>query len=193
MKERYVIQTAEQWYGDELTLYADRYMAERNHYKVKNDFLELNILNERTLEAAARRIGRISRRAIALGDEGLELLAQANTNDKAALILMSYLEVYRLPYEFVFEWLVTRMDRIDRPVFIGEFDQFYQHKHTQEPELLSWSDSSIRRIRTQIFTMLQKGNLIKKVSPGSFQVYQLLLSDKTTAYFERRTPYHLTI
>ncbi|GEM_PF-6486519 len=193
MKEKYVIQTAELWYGDELTLYAHRYMAERNHQKVKNDFLELNILNERTLDAAIRRIGRISRRAIALGDEGLELLARANTDDKAALVLMSYLEAYRLPYEFVFEWLVTRMDRVNRTVFVSEFDQFYQHKHMQEPELLNWSDSSIKRIRTQTFSMLQKGCLIKKLSPNSFQTYQLLLSDEATAYFERRTPYHLIV
>lgn len=187
-QKKYIVQTAEQWYSDEIKIYAQFLAEGMNHDSIRQHFITQNIFNDTREASAVRRFGRVVRRAKALGDEGLILLNRSMLDDQLALVLMSYLEVYRFAYEFVFEFASLRLQNIERTVYLSEFDQFYHHKYIQHPDL-NWTDDSQRRMRTQIFSMLTKGRLLEKKSKNVYEIQKLFLSEDVTRFFIARPPY----
>lgn len=193
VKLKYAAQTAEQWYGEELRLYAQIYQQLHFHNEVKDYFFQHNILNELRHSAAERRFNRIARRAKLLGEEGLSLLNKASIQDADALILMSYLKAYRFPYEFVFEHLISKFYDSNQTIFVAEIDYFYEHKHTQFPDELNWSYQSQKRIRSQLIKILLCSQLIKKINTGDYELQKLLVSEDVYHFFLKHPPFDMIV
>lgn len=188
-KLKYSAQTAEQWYGEELRLYAQIYQQLKSHKEVKEYFFQHNLLNEIRQSAAERRFNRIARRAKLLDEEGLFLLNRASIEDSDALILMSYLKAYRFPFEFVFEQLIHKFNDSNLTVFAAEIDSFYEHKHTYLPDELNWSYQSQKRMRSQLVMMLLSGQLLKKSNTGNYELQKLLVSEDVHRFFLKYPPF----
>src|SRR5690606_4492717 len=112
------------------------------------------------------------------------------TDDRAFLVLFSYLETYRLAKEFVFEWLLPKYSSYRYEVVLDEFLQFYEHKQLQHPNELLWSDETVARLRNQIFRMLYRGKLLEKKTENQYRLQSLLLSPDLVSYMAKKTPYN---
>jgi len=188
-KLKYAAQTAEQWYGEEIRLYAQIYQQVKSHEDVKEQFFQQNLLNEVRQSSAERRFNRFARRAKLLGDEGLRLLNTATIEDADALILMSYLKAYRFSFEFVFEYLINKYNDSEPIVYAAEIDQFYERKHSHFPNELDWSYESRKRMKSQLIKMLLNGQLIGKNSSENYTLQKLLLSEDVHDFFLNNRPF----
>src|SRR5690606_33347579 len=189
MTTKYKAQTSEQWFEEELVLYAQLYEDMPNHVQLQKYILDENIFNATSIQSAKRRLLMIKRRAEALGEEGLHLLRIGNTDDRAFLVLFSYLETYRLAKEFVFEWLLPKYSSYRYEVVVDEFLQFYEHKQLQHLNELLWSDDTVARLQTQIFRMLYRGKLLEKKTEKKYRLQSLLLSPNVVAFMAKKPPY----
>lgn len=189
MTTKYKAQTSEQWFEEELVLYAQLYEDMPNHVQLQKYILEENVFNATSIQSAKRRLLMIKRRAEAMGEEGLHLLRTGNTDDRAFLILFSYLETYRLAKEFVFEWLLPKYSSYQYEVVLDEFLQFYEHKRLQYPNELQWSDETVARLQNQIFRMLYRGKLLERKTEKKYRVQSLLLSPDLVSFMAKKSPY----
>lgn len=189
MTTKYKAQTSEQWFEEELVLYAQLYEDMPNHVQLQKYILDENVFNDTSIRGARRRLQMIKRRAEVLGEEGLRLLRTGNTDDRAFLILFSYLEIYRLAKEFVFEWLLPKYSSYQYEVVLDEFLQFYEHKRLQHPNELQWSDETVARLQNQIFRMLYRGKLLERKTEKKYRVQSLLLSPDLVSFMAKKSPY----
>ena len=189
MTTKYKAQTSEQWFEEELVLYAQLYEDMPNHVQLQKYILDENVFNDTSIRGARRRLQMIKRRAEVLGEEGLRLLRTGNTDDRAFLILFSYLEIYRLAKEFVFEWLLPKYSSYQYEVVLDEFLQFYEHKRLQHPNELQWSDETVARLQNQIFRMLYRGKLLERKTEKKYRVQSLLLSPDLVSFMAKKRPY----
>jgi hypothetical protein len=187
--QRYSVATSTQWFAEEIKIYAQIYAEKQNHQEVRKYLLENNVFNNSSQQSARDRIGKIARRAESLGDEGLSLLINGSLDDEKALILMSYLNSYRLIFEFVFEWLAPRMNEYQPSVFPSEFENFYYHKQLQHPEELKLTEGGLKRIKSQVFNMLTHSGLLVKKDNGKYELHRLLLSETLSRFFIKSSPY----
>lgn len=191
--KKYSVATSTQWFAEEIKLYAQIYKDKQNHQDVRRYLLENNVFNNSSIQSAKDRIGKIARRAESLGEEGMSLLIQSSVDDEKALILMSYLNSYRLIYEFVFEWLAPRMNEFQPIVYKSEFENFYYHKQLQHPEELKLTEGGLKRIQRQVFNMLAHSGLLVKKNNGTYDLHRLLLSETLSRFFIKSSPYDLII
>lgn len=193
MTIKYKAQTSEQWFEEELVLYAQLFEDIPNYKKLHDYILEENIFNDSSIRGAKRRLLMINRRAEALGKDGLYLLRTGSTDDRAFLVLFSYLETYRLAKEFVFEWLLPKYTSYHFEVISDEFLQFYEHKQLQYPNELQWSDDTVSRLRIQIFRMLYRGKLLEKKTEKKYRLQSLLLSPDVVSFMAKKPPYDFLV
>jgi len=187
--EKYSVATSTQWFAEEIKIYAQIYEEKKDHKEVRKFLLENNVFNNSSQQSAKDRIGKVARRAESLGEEGMSLLDQASIDDEKALILMSYLNSYRLIYEFVFEWLAPRMNEFQPIVYTSELENFYYHKQLQHPEELKLTEGGLKRIQSQVFNMLTHSGLLVKKDKGIYELHRLLLSETLSRFFIKSSPY----
>ncbi|PES90339.1 hypothetical protein CN491_24960 [Bacillus cereus] len=186
---KYSVSTSTQWFAEEIKIYAQIYEEKQNHKEVRKYLLENNVFNNSSQQSAKDRIGKVARRAESLGEEGMSLLSHSSIDDEKALILMSYLNSYRVIYEFVFEWLAPRMNEFQPIVFTSEFENFYYHKQLQHPEELKLTEGGLKRIQSQVFNMLTHSSLLVKKDNGTYELHRLLLSETLSRFFIKSSPY----
>jgi len=177
-----------QWFGDDLITYASLFKELQNFKDVNESLFNHNTFNSKTPSTAKDRINNVSARAKSLGICGLELLNQVSHTDRQVLILMSYLNLYRLSYEYVFELLVSRINEYEPVININEFENFYYDKQVLHPETLNLSRSTLRKFRSQIFNVLTSAGLLRKQKAGLFQLMPFDFSDELKQYL-KDTPY----
>lgn len=190
--EKYSVTTSMQWFGDEIKTYAKVFAELKDFKSVRKYLFDTNAFNGKSESTAKDRIGKISSRAEQLGADGLALLIQADYKDSNVLVLMSYLNRYRLAYEFVFEELAHRIDQYEPTVNANEFENFYFQKQTLEPEQLKLTDATFKRIKSQVFNMLVHSGMLEVKSPGIYHLKRIVASEELKEFLHA-SPYEAII
>ena len=186
--QKYTISTSTHWFGDEIKTYAELYRELKDFSSVRKVLFDRNAFNNKSTAAAKDKISKVAYRAESLGEDGLVYLAGADYRDCKVLVLMTYLNRYRLPFEFIFESLVTQINDYEPQININEFDNFYYEKQALYPAELSLTPSTLKRIKSQLFNMLVHSGLLEKKSQGIYRLRKIQ-GTKELKEFLQGSPY----
>jgi Putative inner membrane protein (DUF1819) len=168
----------------EATIAAPLYLRERDWSKVRALVDEDNLLQARTV-ASGRRVAReVAQRLAALKDDEIELLLEATATERAHLLWVAACRHYDFIGDFAEEVVRERFLLLTPTLNYGDFDSFVRGKVLWHEELAELKDSTLRKLRANLFRMLQEAGLL---SEGG-HIIQAVLSTRVVDALAARMP-----
>ena len=128
--------------------------------KVTDHALAESILQYRTLSATKRNCREIIARLQTLRPEELELLVAGNLHDQEQLLWLAICRRYRFIADFTLEVLRDKALSLRRDLSLTDIDAFIHSKSLDHPELESLKDSTRKKLRQVLFTLLHDVRLV---------------------------------
>jgi hypothetical protein len=168
----------------EAMIAAPLYLRERDWSKVRAVIEDDNLLQARTV-AAGRRIAReVAQRLAVLTDDEIELLLDATATERGYLLWAATCRRYDLIGEFAEEVLRERFLLLTMKLSYEDFDSFVRGKALWHSELDEIKDSTLRKLRANLFQMLKEAVLLSNHG----HIIQASLSMRVADALAGRTP-----
>jgi hypothetical protein len=168
----------------EAAIAAPLYLRERDWSKVRAAIELDNLLQTRTVASGQRLTREIAQRLEVLSDSELELLVDATATERGHLLWAAACRRYDLIGEFAEEVLRERFLLLTSTLSHEDFDGFLRRKALWHEELAELKDSTLRKLRSNVFRMLVEAGLLSE----SGHILQAVPSERVTETLARRTP-----
>lgn len=146
----------------EALIVAPIYLRERDWAKVRQLIGEDNLLQARTVSTGQRRAREVAQRLAVMTDSELELLVDATTSERGHLLWAAACRRYDLIGEFAEEVLRERFLLLTPTLDHNDFDSFLRSKALWHEEVADLKDSTLRKLRANVFRMLVEANLLSE-------------------------------
>ncbi|MDZ5446081.1 DUF1819 family protein [Micromonospora sp. 4G57] len=168
----------------EAVIAAPLYLRERDWSKVRAVIQGDNLLQARTV-ASGRRFARevVQRLAMLTGDE-IELLVDATATERAHLLWAAACRRYSLIGEFAEDVVRERFLLLTVTLSYEDFDSFVRGKALWHGELVELRESTLRKLRANLFRMLHEAGLLS----DDGHILQAVLSHRVAGELAARTP-----
>lgn len=160
------------------------YLRERDWSKVRALVEDENLLQARTVESGRRLAREVVQRLAALTDDEIELLIDTTATERAHLLWAAACRRYDLIGEFAEEVVRERFLLMTPTLNYEDFDSFLRGKALWHAELAELKDSTLRKLRANLFRMLREAGLL---SDEGYLV-QSVLSQRVASALAARTP-----
>lgn len=168
----------------EAAVVADRYLARRDWSEVRDEVQRNNLLQARTVTSAQRTTREVTQRLSELSDDEIELLADTAASERAHLLWVAACRRYEFIGEFAEEVLRERFIVLAGTLRHDEFDSFVRRKALWHTELAALKDSTLTKLRSNVFRMLREAELVSEAG----QIVPALLSERLASLLRDRTP-----
>lgn len=168
----------------EALIVAPIYLREHDWTKVRQLIEEDNLLQARTVSTAHRRAREVAQRLAVLTDDELDLLVDSTTSERGHLLWAAACRHYNLIGEFAEEVLRERFLLLTPTLNHEDFDSFIRSKALWHDEVADLKDSTLRKLRANIFRMLVEAGLLTEDG----RILQAVLSSRVTDALAARTP-----
>ena len=168
----------------EAMIAAPLYLRERDWSKVRALVEDENLLQARTVESGRRFAREVVQRLAVLTDDEIELLIDATATERAHLLWAAACRRYDLIGEFAEEVVRERFLLMTPTLSYEDFDSFVRGKALWHGELAELKDSTLRKLRANLFRMLHEAGLL---SDGGY-LLQSVLSQRVAGTLAARTP-----
>lgn len=183
--ERYVLSfTVGALLAREAALLAPLFIDRRNWERVRDDAVGGNLLQARTNSSGVRLVRETVKRLSALADEEIGLLVDATASERAHLMWAAACRRYALIGEFAEEVLRERYLTLASRLTYEDFDSFVRTKAVWHEELVTVKESTLQKLRSNVFKMLHEAELL---SEGGF-IMPAVLSERVRARLSARMP-----
>jgi hypothetical protein len=168
----------------EAVIAAPLYLRERDWSKVRAVVEEGNLLQARTV-ASGRRIAREAvQRLAVLTDDEIELLLEATATERGHLLWAAACRRYDLIGEFAEEVVRERFLLLTPTLSYEDFDSFVRGKSLWHSELAELRESTLHKLRANVFRMLNEAGLLS----DSGHLLQAVLSERVASVLAARSP-----
>ena len=168
----------------EAAIAAPLYLRERDWSRVRTAIDHDNLLQTRTVASAQRLTREVAQRLEVLSDSELELLIDGTATEQGHLLWAAACRRYDLIGEFAEEVLRERFLLLTSMLGHKDFDAFLRGKALWHEELAGLKDSTLRKLRSNLFRMLVEAGLLSE----SGRILQAIPSERVTETLARRTP-----
>lgn len=168
----------------EAVIAAPLYLRERDWSKVRVLIEGDNLLQARTVASGQRLAREVVQRLAVLADHEIELLIEASANERGYLLWAAACRRYDLVGEFAEEVVRERFLLLSSTLTYEDFDSFVRAKALWHEELAQIKDSTLQKLRSNVFKMLQEAELL---SDARF-IMPAVLSERVAAPLSARTP-----
>jgi hypothetical protein len=168
----------------EAMIAAPLYSRERDWSKVRALVEDENLLQARTVESGRRFAREVVQRLVVLTDDEIELLIDTSATERAHLLWTAACRRYDLIGEFAEEVVRERFLLMTPTLSYEDFDSFVRGKALWHGELAELKDSTLRKLRANLFRMLHEAGLL---SDGGY-LLQSVLSQRVASALAARTP-----
>ncbi|MBX3116428.1 MAG: DUF1819 family protein [Cryobacterium sp.] len=163
---------------------AGLYLKERDWKIVRVALDAENLLQART-KSSTERIGReLIQRLEELTTEEVALLVDATVDERAQLMWVAACRRYKLIAEFAEGVLRERFLLMAPDLTPEHFDAFVRGKTLWHPELAELEDSTLRKLRTNLFLMMREADFVTAESI----IVPTVLSTRVRDEFAKREP-----
>jgi hypothetical protein len=138
------------------------YLREHDWAKVRRLIEEDNLLRSRTVSTGRRFAREVAQRLAALTDDELELLVDSTASERGHLLWAAACRRYDLIGEFAEEVLRERFLLLTPKLDYGHFNSFVRSKALWHAEVAELKDSTLRRLRSNVFRMLVEAGLLSE-------------------------------
>lgn len=160
------------------------YLREGDWSKVRALIADDNLLQTRTAASGSRLAREVAQRLAALTDDEIELLIEATATERGHLLWAAACRRYDLIGEFAEEVVRERFLLLTPTLTYEDFDSFVRGKSLWHSELAELKESTLRKLRANVFRMLNEAGLL---SNGG-HLLQAVLSKRVTGVLAARSP-----
>lgn len=168
----------------EALIAAPIYLREHDWAKVRQLIQEDNLLQARTVATGQRRAREVAQRLAVLTNDELELLVDATTSERGHLLWAAACRRYDLIAEFAEEVVRDRFQLLTPTLDHGDFDSFVRNKALWHEEVADLKDTTLRKLRSNVFLMLVESGLLSE--DGC--ILPPVMSNRVTDVLAARTP-----
>jgi hypothetical protein len=165
-------------------LLAPVYIERREWEQVRDEAVAGNLLQARTHRTGVRLVRETVKRLSALTDDEVELLVEAAASERGHLMWAAACRRYELIGEFAEEVLRERFLLLALTLAYEDFDSFVRRKALWHEELAAIKDSTLQKLRSNVFKMLHEAELISDAG----RIMPALLSERVAAVLSAHTP-----
>lgn len=163
---------------------APLYLAEGDWSNVRDLIQRDNLLQSRTVSSGQRLAREVVQRLSVLDKQELDLLVASTTTERGHLLWVAACRQYELIGEFAEEVLRERYLLLAPTIDHDDFDGFIRGKALWHQEITDLKDSTLRKLRSNLFRMLMESGLL---SEGG-HILQVVLSARVSDALSARTP-----
>lgn len=157
---------------------AENFLLDNDWDKTKERILATNALQCRSTSSAIRLERELRQRLITLTAEQLTFLAQAPTEDRAAMAWLATCKHTQFVFEFAAEVLRDKLAAYDPVLRRSDYEAYVKNKAVVHTELTALSSSSKAKIRQVLLRMLFEAGLVSK-GPALGTIQRPVLSPGT--------------
>ena len=168
----------------EAALLAPVYIEQRDWDQVRNLAVKGNLLQARTHRTGVSLASETVQRLSALADGEVDLLIEATASERAHLMWAAACRRYEFIGEFADEVVRERFLRLASTLDYQDFDSFVRSKALWHEELAEIKDSTLQRLRSNVFKMLREAELLSVVG----EIMPAVLSERVAAVLSARSP-----
>jgi hypothetical protein len=161
----------------EAALLAPVYVACRDWEQVRDLAVDDNFLQARTYRTGVRLVRETVKRLSALSDGEVELLVEATASERQYLMWAAACRCYEFIGEFAEEVLRERFLLFAPTLDYQDFDSFVRGKALWHEELTDIKHSTLQKLRSNVFKMLQEAELRSKAG----QILPAMLSERVVS------------
>lgn len=136
------------------------YLREHDWVKVRELIEEDNLFQSRTRSSGFRLAREVAQRLSFLNDEEIKLLIDATPTERGYLMWAATCRRYGLIGEFAEEVLRERYLVLGTTLDNNDFDSFIRGKALWHEEVDDLKDSTLRKLRSNVFRMLVEAGLL---------------------------------
>jgi len=144
----------------ESCLTASLYLTSQNWGMVRQQLKAGNLLQARTMSSGERVNREVLARLATLTVAELEVVANGAPQDRAHLMWIAATRRYKLIAEFAEEVVRERFLLLKPAVKYDDFDAFFLAKALLHEQLNALADSTIKKLRQNVFKMLRDAGLV---------------------------------
>lgn len=160
------------------------YLREHDWAKVRQLIEEDNLLQARTVSTGHRRAREVAQRLAVLTDTELEMLVDSTTSERGHLLWAAACRRYDLIAEFAEEVVRERFQLLTPNLDHDHFDSFIRTKALWHEEVAELKDSTLRKLRANIFRMLVEAGLLTEGG----RIFPAVLSTRVADALAARSP-----
>jgi hypothetical protein len=168
----------------EALIAAPIYLREHDGAKVRQIIEEDNLFQSRTISAGQRYAREVVQRLAVLTDDELELLVDSMTSERGHLLWVAACRRYDLIGEFAEEVVREHFLLLTPKLDYDDFDGFVRSKALWHAEVADLKDSTLRKLRSNVFRMLVDAGLLSEDG----RILQAVLSTRVSEALSARTP-----
>lgn len=168
----------------EAALLAPVYIERRDWEQVRDQAVEGNLLQTRTYRTGVRLVRETVKRLSALTDGEIELLVEAAASERALLMWAAACRRYALIGEFAEDVVRERFLVLASTLEYEDFDSFVRTKALWHEELSEIKDSTLQKLRSNVFKMLHEAELLSEAG----YITPAVLSERVATLLSSRTP-----
>jgi hypothetical protein len=166
----------------EAVLLAPVYIEQSDWEQVRALAVKSNLLQARTHRTGVRLASETVQRLSALADDEVDLLIEATTSERVHLMWAAACRRYEFIGDFAEEVLRERFLLLAPTLGYQDFDSFVRTKALWHEELAEIKDSTLHRLRSNLFKMLREAELLSKAE----DILPAVLSERVTAMLSAR-------
>lgn len=168
----------------EASLLAPLYLEQRTWKQTRDRAVEDNLLQARTYRTSVRLVRETVKRLSAFTDPEMVLLADATASERGHLMWAAACRRYELIGEFAEEVVRERFLVLASTLDYDDFDSFVRTKAFWHGELTQVKDSTLQKLRSNLFKMLVEAGLLT----DDGHIAPVTLSDRVAELLAARTP-----
>ncbi len=165
-------------------LLAPVYLERRNWEQVRDEAVEGNLLQARTYRTGVRLVRETVKRLSALTDDEVELLGEVTASERGFLMWAAACRRYELIGEFAEDVLRERFLLLASSLGYDDFDSFVRTKALWHEELAAIKDSTLQKLRSNVFKMLHEAEFLSEAG----NIMPAVLSERVAAALSARMP-----
>lgn len=146
----------------EMVLVANIWLQKRNWKAVKNEVLDNNRLQARTVSTLRKIYGEVSRRLEKLNEQELLLLAHGTDRDRQQVTWLAICRKYLLIHHFAIEVLADHYAKARFSLSHDDYDAFFNAKAQWHSNLEEASPLTRGKARQVLFKMLKECGLVNE-------------------------------
>lgn len=168
----------------EAAVLAPIYLEVRDWGMVRDQAVEENLLQARTHSTGVRRVRETVQRMSSLTDEEVAVLPELTATERGHLMWLAACRRYALVGEFAEQVLRERFLLFAGTLRHEDFDSFVRNKALWHDELATLKESTLQKLRSNIFRMLVEAELLSDRG----EIIPAVLSKRLLALLDERVP-----
>ncbi len=165
-------------------LLAPLYVEVQDWEQVRDRAVVDNLLQARTHRTGVRLVRETVKRLSALTEREVGLMEELTASERGHLMWVAACRRYALIGEFAEEVVRERFLLLASTLQYGDFDSFVRSKAVWHDELATLKDSTMHKLRSNVFRMLAEAELLSV----SGHIIPSVLSERIAALLSERAP-----